>query len=76
LHRAESLPLATAKDVNRKKKKRSAILNVMEKVVTKNNLLGKLRNIFNMDEIDIQANKEFDSVTAEKRSKGVHVLTS
>lgn len=50
--------------------------NLLEKVLLENNLMGKPRNVFNMDETGCQLNNRPELVVAEKGSRNVAAITS
>jgi hypothetical protein len=74
VRQAEGLSLARAQGMDRKIVE--TFFNMMEKVVTENNVFDKPGNIFNVDQSGVQANNKPASVITGKVSKSVHVLTS
>jgi hypothetical protein len=70
---AESLSLARAHRMNRNNVR--TFFKMLDKVATEDNLSDTPRNIFNFDESGIQINNKPDTITTEKGSKSVSVLT-
>ncbi|KAI4466572.1 hypothetical protein MML48_2g00000187 [Holotrichia oblita] len=54
----------------------NALFQLLEQVLTDNDLMGKANCIFNMDESDLQLNNRPEYVLAEKGSKAVSTITS
>ena len=70
----ESLSAVRAQRINRNSV--AIFVNIPENTATENNLSNTPGNIFNTDEILIQANNKPASVITEKGSKIFHFLTS
>lgn len=74
IRQAEGLSLARAKGMNREEV--GNFFELLTKILTENNLIGRPGNIFNMDEAGIQIINKPSKVLAPKGAKDVHVLTS
>lgn len=72
--KAEGLSLARAHGMNRKDV--DSYFEILLKVLTDNDLIGKPEKIFNMDESGIQVNNKTGRVVASKGAKCVNTVTS
>ena len=73
VRQAEGLSLARAQGMNRTET--GNFFKLLEEVLTKENLMNKPQNIFNMDESGIQLINKPGKVVTMKGAKDIHVLT-
>ncbi|KAI4466563.1 hypothetical protein MML48_2g00000591 [Holotrichia oblita] len=74
LRKSEGVSLARSQALSRVEV--DAYFQLLEQVLTDNDLMGKANCIFNMDESDLQLNNRPEYVLAEKGSKAVSTITS
>ncbi|XP_055836643.1 uncharacterized protein LOC129905229 [Episyrphus balteatus] len=74
IRKAEGVSQARVLGMNRQEV--ATYFDLLEKILIENNLMGKARNIFNMDETGCQLNNKPELVVAEKGSKNVAAITS
>lgn len=74
VRQAEGLSLSRARGMNRDDVRK--FFDLLEKVMTENDLLNKPSHIYNMDETGVQLINKPGKVITKKGAKDVHVLTS